>query len=341
MRKTVAYSDPAARPEPPAGDAARSRVTADTFLPSVLKISTRDLLVVLALAEHNNFIAAAAHLNTTQPIVTRSIIRIERILGVSLFARNTRRVEITLAGREFVAVAERALSDLQSTVRNINEATTEQRGRITISTFSAFATYRLPDLVRQFRDTRTHVEIRVREGRQSQIIEDVRTGTADFGIGYIDSLPDTLHTRLLRREPLYALVPLSHRIAAKTPRRLRLEDLREEVLVSIPIESYLRRLVDGAAAARGFSFRHPVVVDTLIGLIDHVNAGVGIAIVPSGALPPQPWRYFHAALVEPSLMVSVGLITAAGRYLPRSTSSLMALVLDGIATEELQHAANG
>ena len=61
-------------------------------------IRARELLTVMALAEYGSFVAAAAYLKTSQPALTRTIKRVERVLGVTLFARNTRRVEITAAG---------------------------------------------------------------------------------------------------------------------------------------------------------------------------------------------------------------------------------------------------
>jgi len=64
---------------------------------------------VLAVAEYNSFIAAAAFLKTSQPALTRTIMRVEDVLGVRLFDRSTRRVAITAAGKEFVAVAERMI----------------------------------------------------------------------------------------------------------------------------------------------------------------------------------------------------------------------------------------
>ena len=294
-------------------------------------IRARELLTVMALAEYGSFVAAAAHLMTSQPALTRTIKRLERVLGVTLFARNTRRVEITSAGREFVAVAERILNDLQLTVRSMSEVTNEQRGKITISTFSAFASHTMPDLVRQYRETRPSMEVRIREGRQSEIVEDVRTGVADFGIGYVNTLPDILQSDLLRREPLYAVIPLSHPMGAKKRPRVRLSELRDEPLVSPPGDTYLRRLIDGSAAAAGFTLRYVVTVERLLSVINHVRAGVGIGILPSGVLPNQPWQGFHAAmLVEPSLSVSVGLITSRGRYLTPAASSMMALISEAI-----------
>ena len=115
-------------------------------------IRAKELLTVVTLAEYGSFVAAAAHLKTSQPALTRTVKRVERVLGVTLFARNTRRVEITPAGREFVAVAERMLDDLQLTVRNLDEVTREQRGRVTVSTYSAFAVNPMPYLVRDYRE---------------------------------------------------------------------------------------------------------------------------------------------------------------------------------------------
>jgi DNA-binding transcriptional LysR family regulator len=72
-------------------------------------LSARQLEAVLALAEYGSFVAAAARLGISQPALTRLLKRLEASLGVRLFERSTRRVQITAAGREFAAVAERML----------------------------------------------------------------------------------------------------------------------------------------------------------------------------------------------------------------------------------------
>jgi DNA-binding transcriptional LysR family regulator len=291
-------------------------------------IRAKELLTVVTLAEYGSFVAAAAHLKTSQPALTRTVKRVERVLGVTLFARNTRRVEITPAGREFVAVAERVLDDLQLTVRNLDEVTREQRGRVTISTYSAFSVNPLPFIVRAYRETRPLIEVRVLEGRQPEIIEDVRTGSADFGVGYVNQIPDIMEGTLLRKEPLYALVPGSHPLANAKRGRLSLQELRDEALVAGPRESYLRRLLDGAAAAGGFNLQYGVTVDRLLSVVHHVCAGVGIGILPEGCLPPMQWgEGFQAIPVgDPPLSVSVGLITLRGRYLTPAASGLLTLV---------------
>jgi DNA-binding transcriptional LysR family regulator len=291
-------------------------------------IRAKELLTIVTLAEYGSFVAAAAHLKTSQPALTRTVKRVERILGVTLFARNTRRVEITAAGREFVAVAERMLNDLQLTVRNMGDVTREQRGRVTISTYSAFSINPLPHIIRKYRETRPLIEVRVREGRQTDIVEDVRGGGADFGIGYVNNLPDLLESVQLGKEPLYVAVPISHPLGAKKKPKIRLAELKDEALVSPPSDTYLRRLTDGAAAAAGFQLHYAVTVDRLVTVIHHVTAGVGIGILPKHCLPPFQWgEGFHAALlVEPTLTVAVGLIMLRGRYLTPAAAGMVALV---------------
>jgi len=298
-------------------------------------LRTRELLTVMALAEHGSFVAAAAYLNTSQPALTRALKRVERVLGITLFARSTRRVEITPAGREFVAVAERMIGELQLTVHSLRAVTTEQRGRITIATYSAFAINPLPGLVRRYRKTRPRIEVRVREGRQHEIIEDVRSGSADFGVGYIDHLPEALDGSLLREEALYALIPLSHPLAQGRPASIHLAELRDQVLICAPSDSHLRRLTDAAALSAGFSLQHAVTVDRLVSILHHVSAGVGIGILPSGCIPPIQWgEGLHAAqLMEPSLSVFVGLITARGRYRTPAAAGMISLIRDEMVSQ--------
>ena len=88
---------------------------------NVPDLTARQLHAVLAVAEYNSFIAAAAFLKTSQPALTRTIKRVEDVLGVRLFDRSTRRVAITTAGKEFVAVAERMLNDLRISVSSMRE----------------------------------------------------------------------------------------------------------------------------------------------------------------------------------------------------------------------------
>jgi DNA-binding transcriptional LysR family regulator len=299
----------------------------------VPNLTARELLTVIALAEHGSFVATSAYLHTSQPAVTRTLKRVERRLGVTLFARSTRHVEITAAGREFVAVAERVLHDLQITVRSMRDIGSEQRGQVIVSTYSAFAYQVLPPILQTYRDARPQIDVRLREGRQPDILEDVRSGVADFGVGFVNGLAATnVTTTTLRREALYVIVPGSHPLAATRPDRIRFADVSRERLVSLPVDSFTRRLVDGAAATAGLHIRHALVVTRFESVVMYVRAGAGIGVVPAGALPTEPAPDFHAAkLAEPSLSVTLGLIVLNGRYVTPAADSLMALIKKNVS----------
>jgi DNA-binding transcriptional LysR family regulator len=306
----------------------------ETF--DVPDIRAKELHAVVALAQYGSFVAAAAHLKTSQPALTRSIKRVEKVLGLVLFKRSTRHVEITAEGKEFVAVAERMLRDLRAAIRHLNDRSSNLGGRLTFSTYSAFAVGKLPGLVRRYREMLPGMELRILEGRQVDIVEEVRSGNAEFGVCYIDSAPDSFRSELLRREPLYVAVPISHPLATLRRQRIRLEELRDEQLISPPSNAFIRRLVDDAAASVGVTLSYGLIVERLLSLIGHVRAGVGIALIPEEVLPPKPWKDFEALiLTEPSLSVSVGFITLPNRHITPAASKMMDLIREEFNAEPM------
>jgi len=297
-------------------------------------LNARDLQVLVAIAQQGRLVAASAWLKISPSALSRTVTRVEKLLGVKLFVRSTRRVEITAAGREFVGIAERMLNDVQFALSNMRELATEQRGQVIISTFPIFAQETLPPIIRLFRETRPQIEIQLRTGRNPEVLADVRSGLADFGITYGHSLPETVVEQTdLRREPICVILPRDHALArSRTP--IRLAQLRDVPLVSLPRETYNRRLVDGAAATAGVTLRHAVLVPGFLEMISQVRAGIGVGVLPVGSLPRSPHRDFVVrALTAPSLSVPVTLLRLSGRHMSPTASSFLTLVLTHLKSE--------
>lgn len=289
-------------------------------------IGTGDLKAAVALAAQGSFAAAAARLGVSQPSLTRAIKRVEAAIGVTLFARNTRRVQVTAAGREFVGVAERVLHEIGEARERLSDAARAPR-RLTISTYSAFAGNVLPGVIRQHRKAHPSTEIVILEGRQTEILEDIRNDVADIGVGYVDSVPEAFVSELLRREPLCLVLPTGHRLAGHGRQTVRVAELDGESLVSLPAESFLRRFIDGAAAEAGIEITSALTTSRFLSMFSHVAAGVGPAVLPEGVLPPGPWTHVEVArLVEPSLSMSVGLITRRDRHISAAGRRMMSLI---------------
>lgn len=288
-------------------------------------LSARQLEAVLALAEYGSFVAAAARLGISQPALTRAVKRLEVELGVRLFERTTRRVQITAAGREFAAVAERMLNDLGITVRSVREVAEERRGLVVISSVMSVAGGLLPGVVAAYRADRPGVEIHIREGVHATVLEDVRSGVADFGIGYVDELPEFAVGTALGRETFCAVVPARHKLASR--RHVTLADLASQPIVALPTESRTRRTIDAAAATAGIALRQMVVVTQIATMLALVGAGVGVGVVPRGAVRGPMGRGLRVIpLGEPRVTRRLGLIALREREPTPAASGFLALL---------------
>jgi DNA-binding transcriptional LysR family regulator len=122
------------------------------------------------------------------PVLTRTVKRVENLVGVKLFSRTTRQVALAPAGREFATLARRLLNDLKlgvDSVRKLEGGARPGAGEQCCPATDAA-------LAAEFaHHGRSHlgVEIHLRQGLHSQIMEDVRAGAVDFSIGYLDDLP--------------------------------------------------------------------------------------------------------------------------------------------------------
>jgi DNA-binding transcriptional LysR family regulator len=288
-------------------------------------VSVRQLEAVLALVEYGSFVAAAARLRLSQPALTRSIKRLEAFLGVRLFDRSTRRVQVTAAGREFAAVAERMLNDLGITVQGVREVAQERRGLVVISCVMSVAVGVLPRLIAAYRAGRPGVEIHVREAIYASVLDDVRGGVADFGVSYIDELPDFAVGTPLGRQTFHAVVPARHKLARR--RRVDLAELARYPIVALPTESRTRRTLDAAAVTSGLQLQQRVVVNQIATLLALVGAGVGVGVVPGGATRgPLVGGLRFIPIGEPRMVRRLGLITLREREPTPAAAEFMALL---------------
>ncbi len=289
------------------------------------ELSTRQLRAVVAVAENRSFVAAAVELKTSQPALTRTIQQVEALLGVALFSRSTRLVSVTPAGREFAALAERLLAEMRIGLAAMRDLADQRRGQVIVASIMSLGQVVLPALLAGYLSSFPGVEIQLREGVQGQVQEDVRAGLADFGLGYIEDLPPGFATEALAREEFHVVLPRDHPLAG--PARVKLAALRGERLVSLPPESRTRRLLDGAAAAAGFSFGHGIGVNQFATLYALVRAGAGISVVPGGAGPllAAPELVFRP-LAAPRLSRQVGVLRLAERPPSPAAEGLLAAI---------------
>src|SRR6201997_3338586 len=288
-------------------------------------LTLRQLQTIVALAEYGSFIATAALMKTSQPAVTRTVKHLEDTLGVKLFDRSTRSVQITAAGKEFAAGAVRMLNDLKITVGSMRELAGQRRGQIIVSSIMSVANGKLPATVAAYCRSFPGVELYVRDGVHGTVIEDVRSGAADFGITYLDELPAPFVSTPLGREEFTVIVPRNHRLAAKAS--LALTDLRGLPLVSLPGDSRTRRLIDSVAASARLDLKHVVVVSLFTTMLSFVRAGIGIAIAPQSGVAGLLGKELKAVPLRGKPLVrDLGIVSLREREPTIPAAELMAVI---------------
>ncbi len=282
------------------------------FDPTTADISARQLRAVTALTDFGSFVAAATHLEISQPALTRIIQQVEAVLGVALFTRTTRRVVLTSAGREFVPVAERLLADLALGVRNMRELADRQRGQLVIASLMSIAYTVLPSVIAAYRKRYPAVQLQLRENVQSQVQEDVRTGIADFGIGDISALHEAVSGEALRTERFHVVMQRTHPAAARDT--IKMEALRGETIISLPSDAGIRRIIDAAALSADVSVAYDITVNQFATLYRFISEDLGVAIVPAAAIPATNDPVLTSALLtEPRITRDLGLLTRRDR----------------------------
>ncbi|GAA4479818.1 LysR family transcriptional regulator [Rhodococcus olei] len=241
---------------------------------------------VVAVAEERSFTRAAERCFVVQSALSHQIKALERELGVTLFARTSRRVEPTAAGDAFLHAARASLEAAERAVADAAAATGRIRGTLTVGVIPTVTAIDIPAVLAGFHRDHPAVRIRLRGGGSDEFVAGIAEGSIDVAVlGLPDSSPPTgVATRELARERLVAVVSAEHRLAGR--RRLRLPDLAGETFVDFPAGTPGRAPSDLAFQAAGIHREvafEAMSIDLILGLIRHnlVIAFLAPAVVPA------------------------------------------------------------
>lgn len=122
-------------------------------------ISAGHLRAFEAVARHLNFRAAAEEMALTQSAVSRQIQALEEEVGVGLFLRHTRAVELTGAGAQLLMAVSQSLPRIDGAVRQIRQSA--GRRAVALTTFASFASMWLIPRLEQFQRDHPDIDIRI------------------------------------------------------------------------------------------------------------------------------------------------------------------------------------
>lgn len=239
----------------------------------------RQIELFIAAAEEQHFTRAAKRANIVQSGLSVAIRALEAELGTSLFVRNTRRVELSEAGRNFLPEARRVLLATKAARDAVASVRGGLTGRVSIGTIQSLPFLDLPMLLQQFHKRHPKVAITVREGYPEALAEPLRKGTLDLAFMPLAGAPRSgLLLDRLFASPVVITVSREHRLARRTA--VGLAELSEEVFVDFSARWGTRQLVDQIFAQEDVARHTEFELENFELLFQFVARGFGIAAVP-------------------------------------------------------------
>lgn len=286
-----------------------------------LRFDIADLQALVAVVERGGFRAAAAAINLSQPALSRRIDKLEEALGVRLFERTTRRVTLTLVGREFYAKAQEILASVESSLLSISDIAMRSGGEITIACVPSVAYHYLPPAIAQFNAAYPNIRIKVIDEGANEVLHCVQRGEADFGINFIGASEADIDFDAVISERFVLACRHDHALASR--RSVKWSELDKYPYVGVARSSGNRLLLDQALASTEVRPSALYEVRHVATSLAWVAAGLGIAAVPHLAMPVAAGSPLKAiALVEPKVERTLGLIRKKGRKLSSSAQTL-------------------
>jgi len=251
-------------------------------------VELQQLRYAVAIAEEQSFTRAAQRCFVVQSALSRQIKSLESELGVRLFARTSRKVEVTPAGEAFVKQARLCLQAAERAKASAAAAHGQIRGSLTIGVIPTVTAVDIAAVLGAFRRSYPEVGMHVRTGGSDEFLRRIAAGQLDVGVlGLAEGVtPRGVQTRELSQERLVAVLSEGHRLAGR--RRLRLKDLADEPFVDFPEGSSGREQSDLAFDRARLRREVSLEVNTADLLTGLVRQGLGVALVAPSVAREAP-----------------------------------------------------
>jgi DNA-binding transcriptional LysR family regulator len=245
-----------------------------------------------------------------QPPLSQQIRALEEELGIALFRRHPKGVDLTDAGRELRAEALRLLADFTAMRERMQAFARGERGRVHVGfTSSAAAHAFTPEVLRLCRSRHPDIALDVSEHNAAEITEAVQAGRMHCGFLRVPvAQPQGLVFEPLLQEPALLAIPLDHRLARQPSQPVALAQLDGERLILVRRTGapglYANLLA--LCAQQGVQVEVAAEVERMMTNVNLVAAGVGLSIVPASVRGAHAEAVVYRAF-EPAVRLSAPL----------------------------------
>ncbi|MGV3489067.1 MAG: LysR family transcriptional regulator [Tuberibacillus sp.] len=279
----------------------------------------RQILYFIEVAKYEHVTEAANRLHVAQSAVSRQIALLENELGVPLFTREGRNVQLTSVGRVFLNYAERAVMEIEQGKEKIEEYLNPERGIIHLGFSTSLSPHTLPVALSQFREKYPGIHFQLYQGSQQHLIDLIEKGKLD--LAFCAPVPkdhENVEGHIFYREQIQLILPIQHHFSEQT--HMRLDQLRDESFVAFRPGHVLYDYLLSACGQAGFKPKLAFEGEDIETIKALVSAGFGIALLPENSLINLQPDLVKIPISEPELYRSVGVMVPKRRELGPSES---------------------
>ncbi|MEH7140760.1 LysR family transcriptional regulator [Priestia megaterium] len=271
----------------------------------------KQLIYFLTIAEEGNISRAAERLHMAQPPLSQQLKLLEEELGVILFERNTRRMQITDAGQLLQNRAQQIIELMEKTSKELNDLKEGSQGVLSIGTISSAGETLVPIMVQNFHKIYPGVDFRIKESSTFEILELVKRGVVEIGVIRTPFNLETFDYISLPEEPMMAAALDSLLDMNKTS--MNLDELKGKPLL---FHNRYANNIEEACKKSGFEPKVKCRIDDTRTMLNWASGGMGIALIPRdmmALIPDSNLRFIE--IKEETLATKIIIIWRKNHYL--------------------------
>lgn len=276
-------------------------------------------------AQYEHMTRAAEELHIAQPSLSQAIARLEEDLGIPLFDRQGRRIQLNQFGRAFLRHVERAFAELDEGRKEVTDLAGLEQGSISLALAS---TQFLPDLLSAFLASYPHVRFRLfQQHALATVIQQLERGEIDLCISSPPIEQPGISCVPLMTEEIFLLVPSGHPLAGR--KSIHLKEAADEAFISLKPGHGFRDLTDSFCRQAGFTPNVAFEGDETATVRGLVTAGLGVTFAPALVLKSLTERGMVSLRIEePACQRKIGLAWLEERYLSVAARHFQGFVIE-------------
>jgi DNA-binding transcriptional LysR family regulator len=295
-------------------------------------VQLNQLRYFVAVADTRHFTQAADRLGVSQPTLSKQIHTLESTLGAPLFERIRGAVALTLAGETLLPLARRMVADADAARDAVQDIVGMRRGNVRLGATPSLCSSLVPALLRRFQAAHPDIALYVTEGSSPDLIADLLAHNLDLAlvVASEQGIDPALEAVPILRESLVVASVAAGPPPTDHP-ELALGELEHTPLVMFRPGYALRDVTLEACRRAGFRPRFAVEGGEMDAVLAFVEAGLGVAVVPSMVLVNRPLLR-ATPIAPPGMRRTVALAHRRRSVLPHAAEAMRRTLVDHLAT---------